>query len=84
MGIEPMALGLALRRSNYSASESTPHLNHHIQLRYHRTADNVTVAWLSGSPAFRLTLRQRRRCRQCDGNEVDSGGVGVGSQLLSG
>ena len=25
----------------------TPHLNHHIQLCNHRTADNVAVAWLS-------------------------------------
>ena len=47
MGIEPMAFGLALRRSNHWATE-TPHLNHHIQFRYHCTADNVAVAWLSG------------------------------------
>ena len=45
MGIEPMAFGLALRRSNHQATE-TPHLNQHIQLRYHRAwaADNVAVA----------------------------------------
>ena len=45
MGIELMAFGLALRRSNHWATE-TPHLNQHIQLRYHPTADNVPVAWI--------------------------------------
>ena len=44
MGIEPMAFGLALRRFNHWTTE-TPHLNHHIQLRY-RTADNVAIALL--------------------------------------
>ena len=38
-----MAFGLTLRRFNHRATE-TPHLNHHIQLRYHCTADNVAGA----------------------------------------
>ena len=42
-----MAFGLALQRSNHWATE-TPHLNHHIELRYHRSADNISIAWLSG------------------------------------
>ena len=46
VGIEPMAFGLALRRSNH---------------------------WATG---------QRRRCQQCDDNEVDCGGLGVGSPIL--
>ena len=60
MGIEPMAFGLALRSSNHWATE-TPHLNHHIQLRYHRTADNVAVAWLSGCSDPKLGMAARIR-----------------------
>ena len=59
-GIEPMAFGLALRRSNHWATE-TPHLNHHIQVRYHRTADNVAVAWLSGCSDPKLGMAARVR-----------------------
>ena len=44
MGIETMAFGVLLWRSNCWATEN-PHI-HHIQLRYHPTADSVPVARL--------------------------------------
>ena len=61
MEIEPMAFGIALRGSNHWATE-TPHLNHHNHLRYHRTADNVAVAWLSAGcsdPKLGMAARVR-------------------------
>ena len=51
MGIEPMALGLALRRSNHWATE-TPHLNHHIQVCYHPTANNIPVTYSYALSSF--------------------------------
>ena len=55
--------GIALWRSNHWATE-TPHLNQHIQLCYHRTADNVAVTWLSGCshPDPKLSMAARVRC----------------------
>ena len=60
MGIEAMAFELALRRSNHWDTE-TAHLNHHIQLRYHPTADNVLVAWLFSCSDPKLGIGARVR-----------------------
>ena len=68
-----MAFGLALQRSNHWATE-TPHLNHHIQLRYHRTVDSVTIAWLSrcNDPKLGMAARVRYWRKAGNGNVVGS------------
>ena len=83
-----------MAKKNELARTSTQ--NHHIYLRYHRTNNNVAVAWLSGcsepKPGIAARVRysrntfldlseerQRQHCRQCGDNEVDCGGLRVGS-----
>ena len=58
----------------------TPHLNHHIQLRYYLSAHNVTVAWFFGcsrsDPQLGMAadVSQRQSFRQWDDNEIERGG----------
>ena len=78
--------GLQIWHSNHWATETPqPKLNHHIQLGYHRTANNVAIAWLSGcsNPKPGMARDGCPRCQQLSAvrwYEVECCGLGVGSQ----
>ena len=46
---------------DWSWATETLHLNHHIQLRYHLTADNGLGAWLSGCSNPKLAMAALRQ-----------------------